>query len=164
MGIFSFRKREEFPKEKPIENNKKLDSNDDMQHEIPDKPDENERYDRNLQEQEAKLIVETWRLRMAIIQESRFIQDAKSINRLRNQMTRFDKHYFPGVLDIGLEVLDFSGKIYDPGLPINPINLADFQDEDDKLMIEFMMEPVIKIKNSPDIIHKGIAVLGRIKK
>ena len=111
----------------------------------------------------ANTIVEVWRLEQAIIQESRFIQDSRSIKRLQNQITRFIKHYFPAMSQLGLQVIDFTNREYEPGLPVNPINLSDFQADDEHLKIEFMMEPVIKKTNSTDIIHRGVVVLGRTK-
>lgn len=111
----------------------------------------------------ANTVVEVWRLEQAIIQESRFIQDSRSVKRLQNQITRFGKHYFPIMNQLGLQVLDFTNKEYEAGLPVNPINLSDFQSDDEHLKIEFMMEPVIKKTNSTDIIHRGVVVLGREK-
>lgn len=111
----------------------------------------------------ANTIVEVWRLEQAIVQESRFIQDSRSIKRLQNQLTRFVKHYFPAMSQLGLQVIDFTNREYEPGLPVNPINLSDFQADDEHLKIEFMMEPVIKKTNSTDIIHRGVVVLGRTK-
>lgn len=111
----------------------------------------------------ANTIVEVWRLKQAIIQESRFIQDSRSIKRLQNQLTRFSKHYFPIMTQLGLQIIDFTNKEYEPGLPVDPINLSDFQSDEEHLKIEFMMEPVIKRTNSADIIHRGIVVLGGLK-
>lgn len=82
---------------------------------------------------------------------------------MQNQITRFGKHYFPVINQLGLQVLDFTNKEYEAGLPVNPINLSDFQSDDEHLKIEFMMEPVIKKTNSTDIIHRGVVVLGRTK-
>ena len=61
---------------------------------------------------------------------------------------------------LGLEVLDFSGEKFDTGLPVYPINLNDFEADTD-LIIEMMLEPTIKRKDSPEILKKGSVVVGR---
>ena len=59
-----------------------------------------------------------------------------------------------------MEVVDFTGAEFETGLPIAPINLADFA-ADDELIVEAMLEPTIKLANSSEIIKPGSAVLRR---
>ena len=47
-----------------------------------------------------------------------------------NQVKRFDKHSTAALEKLGIEVLDFAGEVYNTGLPVYPINLEDFEAED----------------------------------
>jgi len=58
--------------------------------------------------------------------------------------------------------VDFTGAEFETGLPVEPINLADFAAEEN-LFVEAMLEPTIKPTNSAEIIKLGVAVLGRRK-
>ena len=62
---------------------------------------------------------------------------------------------------LNLNVVNFTGEKYEPGLPILPINLGDFN-ADDELVIEMMIEPTIKIADTAEIVRKGAAVLKKI--
>ena len=54
--------------------------------------------------------------------------------------------------------MDFTGADFETGLPVAPINLADFA-ADENLIIETMLEPTIKLANSTEIVKRG----GRFK-
>ncbi|MBQ6296827.1 MAG: hypothetical protein IJK81_03930 [Selenomonadaceae bacterium] len=76
-----------------------------------------------------------------------------------NQVARFDK-CFQAAAELGLEVLDFTSAEFESSLPIMSINLADFTSKE-KLFVEAMLEPTIKIAGSTEIVKYGVAVLGR---
>ena len=78
-----------------------------------------------------------------------------------NQVKRFDKHSAASLEKLGIEVLDFAGEVYTTGLPVYPINLEDFEAEDE-LRVEVTLEPTIKKLNSAEILKKGSVVVGRI--
>ena len=78
-----------------------------------------------------------------------------------NQVKRFDKHSSAALEKLGIEVLDFAGEVYNTGLPVYPINLEDFEAEDE-LRVEVTLEPTIKRLNSAEILKKGSVVVGRI--
>lgn len=63
----------------------------------------------------------------------------------------------------GVEVLDFTGAEFEIGLPVEPINLADFAAEE-ILFVAAMIEPTIKIAGTTEIVKRGAAVLGRQSK
>ena len=73
-----------------------------------------------------------------------------------NQVKRFDKHSTAALEKLGIEVL-----VYNTGLPVYPINLEDFEAED-QLRVEVTLEPTIKKLNSAEILKKGSVVVGRI--
>ena len=105
------------------------------------------------------MAVEAYRLNAFVKSLVPRIADERLLTRLTNQIARFDKMFAEGLNTAGLEWIDLTGNEYDPGLPIEPINMEEFT-ENDELIIEVMLEPVVKIKDSTEIIKKGIVVLG----
>ena len=109
----------------------------------------------------AELLTEGWRLNRFTKNLTRFA-DEKIQRKIDNQVARFDKKFFRAAAELGLEVVDFTGAEFETGLPVEPINLADFAAEEN-LFVEAMLEPTIKRTNSAEIIKLGVAVLGRRK-
>ena len=105
------------------------------------------------------LLAESWRLNQFTKNLSANIADDKINRKILNQASRFDKHFRAAAEIFGLEVLDFTGAEFETGLPISPINLADFAAEEN-LTVESMIEPTIKIAGSAEIVKRGAAVLG----
>ncbi len=60
---------------------------------------------------------------------------------------------------LGVEILSYEGMDYDLGLPVDPLNLEDFE-EGQELFIETMLEPVIKKQGTSEVIRNGKAILG----
>ena len=109
------------------------------------------------------LLAESWRLNQFTKNLPNQIADEKLQKKIANQALRFDKHLRVTAEIFGLEVLDFTGAEYETGLPIAPINLADFATEEN-LIVEAMIEPTIKIAGTAEIVKCGAAVLGgRVK-
>jgi len=106
------------------------------------------------------LIVEAYRLRNFTTNLVKHTNDIRLIKRASNIITRFDKHFLGTLHSFNLELLDFTGHVYETGLPVHPINLADFEAEE-ILVIEAMIEPVIKESNSANILKPGVVVLGK---
>ena len=109
----------------------------------------------------AELLVEGWRLNHFTKNLARFA-DEKLKRKIDNQSVRFDKKFLRATEELGLEVVDFTGEEFETGLPLTPINLADFAAEEN-LFVEAMIEPTIKRKDSAEIVKLGAAVLGRRK-
>ena len=109
----------------------------------------------------AELLAEGWRLNHFTKNLTRFA-DEKLKRKIDNQVARFDKKFVRAAAELGLEVVDFTGLDFETGLPIEPINLADFA-ADENLFVEAMLEPTIKRKDSAEIVKLGTAVLGRRK-
>ncbi len=61
-----------------------------------------------------------------------------------------------------IEMPNYEGMEYEIGLPIDPLNLDDFESTD-VLYIETMLEPVIKEKGTSQIIRNGKAILAAKK-
>ena len=63
--------------------------------------------------------------------------------------------------DAGLLCIDVEGKIYDPGMAVTPLNIDDFEPDDD-LFVEQMMEPIIM--RDGKVQKTGTVLLGRFEK
>ena len=105
------------------------------------------------------LLTESWRLNR-FTEKLSHVADDKLRKKISNAVTRFDKHFQTTAEVFGLEVLDFTGTEFETGLPLLPINLADFA-ADENLFVEAMLEPTIKVANSTEIVKLGTAILGR---
>lgn len=100
------------------------------------------------------LIVESWRLNRFTKNLADHTNDPKIQKRAFNQINRFEKCIQTALDTHNLNIIDFTGTPYETGLPILPINLGDFNVED-KLVIEMMIEPTIKIADTAEIIKKA---------
>ena len=62
---------------------------------------------------------------------------------------------------VGMRLVDVSGQPYTPGSAVTPINLDEF-DSDDELVISYMLEPVIMDQNG--VVRMGKVVLQKVEK
>ena len=106
----------------------------------------------------AELLSESWRLNQFTRNLAAHVTDEKLRKKISNQVARFDKKFLQATEVFGLQVVDFTGTEFETGLPVAPINLADFA-ADDELIVEAMLEPTIKLANSAEIVKRG----GRFK-
>ena len=87
--------------------------------------------------------------------------DADAQNKYISQYAWFSKRVDKAVENAGLRVVDLTGQVFDPGMAVTPLNIEDFEAED-QLYVEQMMEPIIM---EGDRIKKtGTVMLGRIEK
>lgn len=107
-----------------------------------------------------ELITESWRLYHYTDDLVRRISDVRVQKRGLNQTARFHKHMKSAMDKLNLEIVDFTGQDYVTELPVHPINLDDFNSED-ALFVDVTLEPVIKKKDSAEIISPGVVVVGR---
>ena len=56
--------------------------------------------------------------------------------------------------DKGVEIKGIEGMEYDPGLPVDPLNLEDFT-PNDELYVGVMLEPIIKEKGTSKVLRNG---------
>lgn len=105
-----------------------------------------------------ELLTESWRLNQFTKSLARLASDERLQRKIVNQVTRFDKHFHAAAAELGLEVVDFTGAEFETGLPLTPINLADFA-ANETLFVEAMLEPTIKRTGSAEVIKHGVAVL-----
>lgn len=81
-------------------------------------------------------------------------------NKYTSQFSWFSKKVDKAVEKAGLKIIDLTGQLFDPGMAVTPLNIEDF-DAEDQLYVEQMMEPIIM---KDDKIRKtGTVMLGRIE-
>ena len=81
-------------------------------------------------------------------------------NKYTSQFSWFSKKVDKAVENAGLKIIDLTGQLFDPGMAVTPLNIEDF-DAEDQLYVEQMMEPIIM---KDDKIRKtGTVMLGRIE-
>ena len=78
-----------------------------------------------------------------------------------SQFAWFEKRVLKALDASGIRIEDFQGKLYDPGLPVTPLNLEDFAAEDE-LYIQQTIEPVMM--KDAQILKSGTVLLGRVEK
>lgn len=76
-----------------------------------------------------------------------------------SQFLWFTKKVNAAVEKAGLRVINLEGQLYDEGMAVVPLNLDEFQTEDQKVVMQ-MIEPVIMDNDA--ILRMGSVVLGRI--
>ena len=70
--------------------------------------------------------------------------DSESQAKYASQFAWFSKRVDKAVENAGLRIVDLTGQPFDPGMAVTPLNIEDF-DTDDQLYIEQMMEPIIML-------------------
>lgn len=106
-----------------------------------------------------ELIVEIYRLRNSY---ENLINKVENINlekkKNQNILRFFDKKLLNILQGNNITIVDLTGKEYDFGMAVTPLNLEDFKEENN-LFIEQMLEPII-IKDSV-VIKQGICLLNK---
>ena len=76
----------------------------------------------------------------------------------QSQFAWFTKKVNKALEEAGMNILNLEGEQYDPGMAVTPLNIDDF-DVDEDLTIIQMLEPIIM---HGDMVHKtGTVILGR---
>jgi hypothetical protein len=107
------------------------------------------------------MAVESWRL-FKVLDRLLNSLDVKEQQRYQSKIRWFVKKAEESLKTAGFNIVNYEGRQYDPGIPASPINLEDFQ-QDDQLYVTQMLEPVILDSNG-NIIKTGTIALGRIEK
>ena len=85
--------------------------------------------------------------------------DAGEQTRFINNLNYFVNRLNTGLQQIGMKLVNLEGHPYDAGMAATPINIADFEAED-QLMVEQMVEPVIM--NDNGLVRAGTVMLRKI--
>ena len=85
--------------------------------------------------------------------------DAGEGPRHASQARYFLKKIDDGLQAFGLRMVSLEGQLYDPGMAVSALNIADFG-PDDHLVVDQMVEPVIM---GPDgLVRGGTVLLARV--
>ena len=102
---------------------------------------------------------ESWRISRVFNRMTQKL-DAGELKRYKNQISYFTKELDKNIQEFGLRIVNIEGQLYDPGMAASPINIDEFEPED-QLMVSQMLDPIIMSNNG--IIKTGTVFLGRIK-
>jgi len=113
-----------------------------------------------LREAIISMTVESWRL-VKVLERLLNSVEIKEQQRYQGKIRWFVKKTDEALKSAGLNLVNYEGRPYDPGIPATPINLEDFQ-TDEKLYVMQMLEPVI-VDSEGKIVKTGTVSLGRMK-
>lgn len=82
--------------------------------------------------------------------------DATEQSRYLNQYRWFTKKITESLTQSGLRLVDIEGHLFEPGMAVTPLNIEEFNQQD-LLMIEQMVEPIIMNENT--LIKSGTVIL-----
>jgi hypothetical protein len=86
--------------------------------------------------------------------------DAGQGARFANQCNYFLKRLKEGLEKANLRIVDVSGQAFDPGLAVTPLNIEDFE-SDDQLLVDQMVEPIIM--GPEGLLRSGTVILRKAK-
>ena len=107
-----------------------------------------------------EMAVEAWRFRRVFDKAMSKLEAGES-SRYIGQFSWFIKKVESALKTAGMRIVDVEGQPYDIGMALSPLNIDDF-DADDQLYVEQMIEPIIMDDNN--VMKTGTAMLGRIEK
>ena len=103
------------------------------------------------------LIIESWRFSQVMQKAVQELPKERQ-RRYDGRLEWYIKKLHDSLEALDCHVEDYTGRKYETGIPLTILNLDEFQ-EDDEIMIETMIEPVI-IGNNGTVIKAGTA-MGR---
>jgi hypothetical protein len=113
----------------------------------------------NLQASIIDIAVEAWRFRR-VFSNAISKLDATESSRYFNQYLYFFKKVESAIENANLKIINVEGKKYDIGLPVSPLNMEEFS-QDDILVIDQMIEPIIM--DSGKVLKSGTVILRRLE-
>lgn len=119
---------------------------------------------RKIEEQELKAILidlalESWRF-AKVFERVLLKLDVGQSSRFANQCNYFLKRAREGLEKADLRLVDISGQAFDPGLAVTPLNIEDFE-SDDELLVDQMVEPIIM--GPEGLLRSGTVILRKAK-
>lgn len=85
--------------------------------------------------------------------------DIEEQKKYSSQYAWFSKKVGKALDEAGMHIINLEGQIYDPGMMVVPLNLDDFN-PDDELFVEQMMEPIVM--QGDTVLKEGTVLLGRV--
>lgn len=85
--------------------------------------------------------------------------DLEEQSKYMSQFAWFSKKVTKAVEEAGLRIVTLEGQAYDPGMAVTPLNIDDFEVEDELKIVQ-MIEPIIMQEDT--VLKTGTVLLGRI--
>ena len=85
--------------------------------------------------------------------------DFEEQSKYMSQFAWFSKKVTKAVEEAGLRIVSIEGQAYDPGMAVTPLNIDDFEVEDELKIVQ-MIEPIIMQEDT--VLKTGTVLLGRI--
>ena len=85
--------------------------------------------------------------------------DFEEQSKYMSQFTWFSKKVTKAVEEAELRIVSLEGQAYDPGMAVTPLNIDDFEVEDELKIVQ-MIEPIIMQEDT--VLKTGTVLLGRI--
>lgn len=105
-----------------------------------------------------EIAVEHYRLKNTFIKAISKL-DFEEQSKYMSQFAWFSKKVTKAVEEAGLRIVSLEGQAYDPGMAVTPLNIDDFEVEDELKIIQ-MIEPIIMQEDT--VLKTGTVLLGRI--
>ena len=105
------------------------------------------------------MAIESWRF-TRLFERLLTKLDAGENKRYVGQLRWFIKRTEESLDQVGLQLVNVEGHLYDPGMAATPLNMEDF-DPDDDLIVNQMLEPIIMEKEKGVLVKTGTVILRR---
>ena len=105
------------------------------------------------------MAVEAWRFRRVFDKAMSKLEAGES-SRYIGQLNWFIKKVEAALKTAGLRIVNVEGRPYDIGMALTPLNIDDFEPED-QLLVEQLIEPIIM--DDEKVVKTGTAILGRME-
>lgn len=106
-----------------------------------------------------ELALESWRFAKTFERVLKQL-DVGQTARFASQCNYFVKKLKDGLERANLHLVDASGQIYEPGMAVTPLNIEDFE-KDDQLLVDQMVEPIIM--GPEGLLRTGTAILRKVQ-
>ncbi len=116
-----------------------------------------EKENQKLRSALVEIVAEKWRFEHAM-KKALQKMDVMEAKRFNSQYGYFSSRVSQAMDYAGMSCLDLSGQLYDVGMPVQGMNLDEFE-EDETLIITRMVEPVILWNGR--VIRTGMVLLGK---
>lgn len=105
------------------------------------------------------IVVESWRFSRLFARMINKLEGGEG-SRYSNQYRYYIARLEESLDQVGMRLVNVEGQIYDPGMAVTALNIADF-DADDQLLVDQMIEPIIM--GAERLVHTGAATLRRVE-